>query len=103
MHLIQLLLPLYDNDGQRQPESLFRQVRDELTTRFGGLTAYSRAPARGTWQDDDTGRTNQDEIIVYEVMADAIDADWWRQYREQLERDFRQKEMVVRAQDISLL
>jgi hypothetical protein len=103
MQLVQLLLPLYDNDGNKQPEELFRRVRAELTARFGGLTEHTRAPARGLWQDDATGRTNQDEIVVYEVMVDAIDRAWWGRYRETLEEAFRQKEMVIRAQSIDVL
>lgn len=103
MHLVQILLPLLDNEGQRQPDELFRSVRALLTERFGGLTAYSRAPARGLWQDDDTGATSADEIVVYEVMVDAIDREWWAGYREQLERDFRQKSLVVRATEIQVL
>ena len=102
MFLVQLLLPLYDNDGRRQPDELFTRVRAELTERFGGLTAYSRAPARGLWQDD-TGATNQDEIVVYEVMAEAIDRAWWHAFRERLEQAFRQKEMIVRSQEIERL
>ena len=102
MHLIQLLLPLYDNDGVRQSDDLFRRVRAELTERFGGLTAYSRAPAHGAWQDD-AGHTNLDDIVVYEVMVETIDRVWWQQYREQLERAFRQRELVVRAQEITVL
>jgi len=102
MHLIQLLLPLYDNDGVRQPDELFRRVRSELTERFGGLTAYSRAPALGAWQDD-AGHTGHDDIVVYEVMVEEIDRAWWNSYREQLEHAFRQRELVVRAQDITLL
>jgi hypothetical protein len=103
MHLVQLLLPLFDNDGRRLPEESFTHVRAELTKRFGGLTAYTRAPASGLWQDDDTGRTARDDIVVYEVMTDTVDYAWWRQYRETLERTFRQKELVVRAQAIDLL
>lgn len=102
MHLIQLLLPLYDNDGVQQSDDLFRRVRTELTDRFGGLTAYTRAPARGTWQDD-AGRTDNDEIVVYEVMVDEIDRVWWNAYRKQLEDAFRQRALIVRAQDITLL
>ena len=103
MHLVQLLLPLYDNEGTRQPEDLFRRVRGELTTRFGGLTEHTRAPARGLWQDDDTGRTNLDDIVVFEVMSDEIDHEWWRRYRAALEDAFRQKELVIRVQKIELL
>jgi|SRR3954463_8287832 hypothetical protein len=103
MTLVQLLLPLYDNQGSRQPDALFRAVRTEITERFGGLTEHTRAPARGLWQDDDTGRTNQDDIVVYEVMVELIDRAWWLAYRERLEREFRQKELIIRAQPIELL
>jgi hypothetical protein len=102
MHLVQLLLPLYDNDGVRQPDELFRRIRTELTDRFGGLTAYTRAPARGTWQDDD-GHTDHDEIVVYEVMVEDVDRVWWASYRDKLEDAFRQRALIVRAQEITLL
>src|SRR5687768_4274806 len=39
MHLIQILLPVYDNDGKSFPASRYADVRRELTERFGGLTA----------------------------------------------------------------
>jgi hypothetical protein len=103
MNLVQLLLPLYDNEGQKQPEDLFRRVRRELTDRFGGLTEHTRAPARGLWQDDTTGRTNLDDIAVFEVMSDTLDREWWRGYRTVLEEAFRQKELIIRAQSIEVL
>ena len=49
MHIVQILLPLADNQGRRFSESLLREVREELVSRFGGLTAYGRAPAMGVW------------------------------------------------------
>src|SRR5690606_33410763 len=52
MHLIHLLLPLYDNDCEPLPKALFAEVRNELMQQFGGLTAHTRAPANGLWQDD---------------------------------------------------
>ncbi len=61
MHLVQLLLPVFDNDGLHQPLALFRTVSDELTERFGGLTAFTRAPAEGRWQGESSGTTH-DEI-----------------------------------------
>jgi hypothetical protein len=96
MHLVQILLPLLDNEGRQQPDDLFRRVRTTLTDRFGGLTTYSRAPARGLWQDG-SGATSADEIVVYEVMVDTVDREWWAAYREELERAFRQKSVVLRA------
>lgn len=101
MHLVQILLPLYDNDGAALPREAFHAVRDELTRRFGGLTAYTRAPAEGVWAE--AGATTRDDIVVYEVMTDALDRDWWRDYRGALERRFRQQAIVVRATTTTLL
>jgi hypothetical protein len=103
MHLVQILLPLYDAGGARQPQELFAAVRQELVDRFGGLTAYTRAPAKGLWVDegDDVER---DDIVVYEVMAPDLDRQWWGGgYRQGLAERFRQKELIVRAQPLELL
>jgi hypothetical protein len=101
-HLVQLLLPLYDNEGNRFKAKLFAQVRDELVQRFGGMTAHTRAPASGLWQQsEDT--TVHDELIIFEVMVDGIDEPWWNRYRAELEKRFRQESLVVRAQRIFVL
>ena len=44
-HLVQILLPVYDNVGKRFPTGHCDQVRARLADMFGGLTAYTRAPA----------------------------------------------------------
>src|SRR3954451_2278962 len=102
MYLIHILLPLNDNEGRPYGRELFRAVADELTDRFGGLTAQTRAPAEGLWKEGSSG-TSKDEIVLYEVMADELDAGWWKKYRRGLERRFRQEQVVVRAQEIRLL
>jgi hypothetical protein len=102
MHLIQVLLPLYDNAGEPVPRDLFRAVAGELTERFGGLTAYTRAPAQGLWKEDEH-HTTRDDLVVYEVMADRLQRAWWRDYRAGLEARFRQERVVVRAQAVELL
>ena len=91
VHLVQLLLPQYDG-----------AVARELTERFGGVTAYARAPAKGSWKPY-TGETVHDDIVVYEVMVDALDAAWWAQFRKRLEERFDQEELVVRAHEIQRL
>lgn len=95
-YLIQILLPLYDNAGNRFPEEAYTEVRSDLTDRFGGLTAYSRSPAEGLWARG--VQTKIDDIVVFEVMVQALDRDWWRDYKQQLERLFRQDKLVLRAQ-----
>jgi len=101
-HLVQLLLPLYDNSGTPIDGVRFREVRDELTARFGGLTVYSRAPAVGLWKEEE-GRTAHDDIVVYEVMVRDLDVRWWGDYRRALEKRFAQETLVVRAQTLVLL
>ena len=102
MYLIHLLLPLNDNQGRPHAQELFRAVADELTERFGGLTAHTRAPAEGLWMEA-SSRPSSDEIVIYEVMAEELDASWWREYRRGLEARFRQEQLIVRAQEIRLL
>jgi hypothetical protein len=95
-HLVQLLLPLHDQGGDRFPRALHDAVVRELTDRFGGLTAYTRAPAAGLWEEDG-GRTVRDDVVVYEVMCETLERPWWGAYRAELERRFMQDEIVVRA------
>ncbi|ACA18158.1 conserved hypothetical protein [Methylobacterium sp. 4-46] len=99
--LVQILLPLSDNEGRPFPGSAYAGVRDELAGTFGGVTAYSRGPAEGVWQDG-KGRSH-DDIVVFEVMCDDLDPAWWARYRRELEARFRQDSIVVRAQAIRLL
>jgi len=102
MHLFHLFLPIYDNEGSKLSESLFREVRDELPERFGGITTYSRAPAEGLWKQDDS-KASRDELIIYEVMVERFERAWWTKYRESLDRRFRQEKVLVRAQEIEVL
>lgn len=96
MFLVEFLLPTFDNDGARFANEEFERVRRELTERFGGVTAFMHAPAVGLWADE-TGQIRRDDLVGFEVMTDTLDRDWWRDYREKLERRFRQDQVVVRA------
>lgn len=101
MHLIEILLPLRDNDGKPFGRDLFAQVREELVEAFGGLTAFMRSPAEGLWEEG--GERSRDEIAVVEVMTETLDRGWWERYRESLERRFRQDEVVIRATTVERL
>ena len=102
MHLIQVLLPLCDNQGNAFAPELFSSVRDELAQRFGGVTIYSRSPAEGIWQDE-AEHAVHDEVILFEVMTEDLDRPWWTRFRRQQERRFEQEEVVIRAQAITRL
>src|ERR1700712_27894 len=101
MHLIEILLPLHDNSGQSFDAEKYGEVRQHLTERFGGLTAFTRSPAQGTTTE--SGKPVYDEIVVIEVMTEALDVSWWGRYRLLLEREFRQDQIVIRASTVALL
>lgn len=101
-YLVQILLPLYDNTGQPFAQAFFDEVRHELVERFGGLTAYSRAPARGLWKDGGDA-VSRDDIVVYEVMVQGLDRAWWSQHRTRLAHRFAQDELLVRAMALERL
>jgi len=102
MQLIQLLLPVADNQGVPFPRETFLAVRDELTGRFGGLTAFTQAPAEGLWRDEDD-RVAYDAIVIFEVMAEELDRGYWSAYRRYLEATFRQDRIIIRAAPTELL
>lgn len=102
MYLVELFLPLRDEEGTRFPKKMFDAVRDELAGLFGGVTAFTRAPATGLWEDEG-GEVRRDEMVLFEVMAAQVDHGWWRAYRMELEQRFRQDEVLVRATAIERL
>jgi hypothetical protein len=101
MHLIQFFLPTADNAGHAFPRALFTALRHDRTARFGSVTVHDRGPAEGFWDSQD-GPT-RDDIVIFEVIAKNLDAPWWRDKRQALERDFRQDEVVIRAHEVRRL
>lgn len=101
MHLIQILLPVRDNDGRPFGPQPFEELYWTLSKKFGGITSFTRAPAEGRWEA--SGKTQHDDVVVIEVMDANHDRQWWAAFREELEVTFRQTEVIVRAQPIELL
>ena len=102
MYLVQLLLPVQDGEGRPFKRLLFDELAKELTDHFGGVTAYTRAPATGLWEEQ-SGHTVRDQIVVYEVMVEELESEWWAALRQRLEVRLAQKELVVRAQEVRRL
>jgi hypothetical protein len=100
--LIQLLLPIRTNQRQPVDGGLFAQVRSTLAERFGGVTAYQRSPASGLWKRPD-GEVDGDEVVMVEVEVAELDRVWWESYRRQLEKDFGQDKILVRAVRVEAL
>ncbi len=96
--LVQILLPITDGSSF---SSVFHDLAQELTARFGGVTTYVRAPAEGRWKT--ASKVEHDEITVIEVMVDNIDRSYWSDLRRKLERDLQQIEIIIRSQPMDLL
>ena len=77
------------------PADIVLPMKEELTDKFGGVTAYSRSPAEGFWQN--AGKTERDAIVIFEVMSEKLDKEWWSDLRKRLEGLFRQDEILIRS------
>ena len=96
MHLVQILLPVYGNDGAQVLRDNYPGIRDELVARFGGLTAFIQSPAEGLWTGDGN-HAGRDDIVMLEIMVKAIERGWWETYRDRLQELLRQESIVVRV------
>lgn len=97
--LFQIYLPQNQENGQPFSPDLFQKVKTELTSRFGGLTMYTRAPAKGLWKEGKE-KTVSDDILIYEIMATEYDQEFWADYKAKLEKQFKQDEILIRCSTI---
>ena len=68
---------------------------DELVERFGGITAYTRAPVPGL--SAKSQQVVRDDLAIYRIVVDALDEHWWCAFGRSLKRFFQQQSVVVRA------
>jgi hypothetical protein len=101
MHLVQILLPRNDNNGQPFDRKDFDCLKEELASRFDGVTAYLQAPAEGIWRQG--ADSDVDEIVIFEVMTDVVDLTDWGNRRRELERRFRQDKVIIRYMPVALV
>ena len=101
MHLVELFVPLNRGDGSPVKPNEIQELVKRLANRFGGATAFSRAPADGLWKDSNA--MSHDRIVILEVMVDQLDRQWWTAFKEILERDLQQEKLVVRCALCELL
>ena len=101
MVLIQLLLPASGgaNAGGVVP---LTETGRELAAKFKGLTAYLRSPAKGWWTAPD-GHTEQDDVVMVEVVTETFDRSWWQRYAATLAERFGQESIHVRAMPVDML
>ena len=103
MYLLELLLPLTDNTNQAFEPEYFVRVQQQLTEKFGGLTAFTRTPAEGLWKPDKSSKTHQDDIVIFEVLSPGFNKTWWLQYKEELKSIFRQQDIIIRVTKVEII
>ena len=67
--LIQLLLPLQDEDGTQFSAKLYDLLAQELTEMFGGVTNYARAPAAGRWKGAQGTERDPAPLPAYDILG----------------------------------
>lgn len=93
MHLVQVFFPLTETSARK---GALARLRWLLLAKFGGVTAFTRAPAQGAWLDSDDG-VDADQIVIVEAMVETLDAAWWAMLREELETSLGEEEILIRA------
>ncbi len=101
MVLVQILLPA-PGTALTVPGEDYALTRAELLGRFSGVTAYLRSPGQGNWIAP-SGRADQDDIVMVEVVTEVFDREWWRGYARVLAARFHQDTIHLRAIPIELL
>ncbi|MCO6389347.1 hypothetical protein [Aliihoeflea sp. 40Bstr573] len=95
MQIVEVFLPLDTGSGVPIDPDVIEGIIGGLADRFGGATAFTRAPAEGLWKE--TGSIEKDRILIIEVMVDELDEAWWKTYRSRLEAEFEQDEVMIRV------
>jgi len=98
MYLVQLLIPIRDNEGVPYGPDVLPAISRSLAERFGGVTAYCRSPAKGEWHNSQ--KVEHDDVVEIEVMANRLEKAWWETFPEV---SLRQKEILIRAHVVERL
>jgi hypothetical protein len=102
MYLMQILLPLTSPRGEKFPRAHYEHTEKQLISHFKGFTAYPRAPASGLWKNADA-TLERDDLIVYEVLAQQSDAEWWAAFRKSLETLFEQDTILIMSHEVTIM
>jgi hypothetical protein len=101
MYLIQILLPLRDSRNELFEQRLFDDVRTDLARHFGRVHAYIRPHLSEAWRGSQ--ELIADDVVIFELMTDRLEREFWRLYRRELQDVFQQESLIMRALRIDLL
>ena len=96
----ELLIPLFDNEGQLfEPEKIL-SVHDKLLERFGGCRMEPLSPHIGSSIESE--QVYYDQLLMYTIDAPREDAslNWFQDYKESLKIEFKQVEIYLAVSEI---
>ena len=99
-NLFLFYLPLNDNQGLPFPEDDFATIASELRQRFGGLTRMRPSQEvawLGEWLETATQTLYRDEVISYQILADATDENesFFLEFKSILKMRFHQEDIFM--------
>lgn len=100
--LFEIFLPMKNDRGKIYPQLYFDDLRRLFVEKFGGVTMHRRSPVTGVWDNPGSGH-EQDELVVYEVMASTGDQFFWTQLKKKLENQFNQESVLIRSSLVNIL
>lgn len=101
MKLIQIYLPV-PGENDAAASGMFEVVQKDLALKFGGVTAFVRAPGKGQWRPT-SEKTVYDDLVIVEVITEFINKEWWTEYRKKLASIVHQDKILITVNDIDLL
>ncbi|MBX6393210.1 MAG: hypothetical protein IRY96_07025 [Burkholderiales bacterium] len=99
-HLVQILVPVHDRNGETVPTAAFDDIRHHLKQHFQSVTAHVRMPAERLGSSEAEPRG--EELVVFEIFCERLDRCWWHDFRRHLEPRFGAK-LHVRALPVEKL
>lgn len=95
----EISVPLKYNDGNDIEPQKFYETKEELVSRFGGLSIIPRSS--GLWRSQ--GRTYADEIFVFRVDTEHDEMIFFQSYKEILKERFKQLDIHIVTHNISIV
>lgn len=102
MKLVQIFIPLTDTDGNRFPQRYFQQLKSTFSEKFGGVTIYKQTPVEGFWKRTEE-KVEKDVLAIFEVLVNLIDQAYWEQLKAHLETKFKQKDLLIRYWEVTVI
>jgi hypothetical protein len=96
-----IYLPINYNNGQPVEAEKFKITKDELISKFDGLSSIPGEGAyiEGWWKSGNV--IMKDRIVIYRVQVEGEhDDSFWRTYKETLKQRFNQLEILIQIYSI---